>query len=203
MFHSREIGRRVNDFEIFKDDKLYEHFLIDLEKFLQYSRFKMFFIVVDKGNARISGWNDVKIYQDTTLFLVRNFLLILLTGDSKGEVIIESASAEKDIYLLNAFNYFLSAGLPQLGVDYKTVRSLLTSVSFVTKNNHDIEEQIADLFAYAAKIKYFRKKVRNRYDIKMLELLEKKIFYTPPNINRPKNKFYKEVNIFFCRRSCF
>ena len=133
VFHSREIGRKENDFAIFKDSKTFKDFSSDLYEFLLHSRIKMFFIIVDKAKARAAGWDDIKIYKDTTSFLIRNFLLILLTGDSRGEIVIESSYASKDVYLLDSLNFFLGAGIPKLGVDYNKVQDTLTSVSFVTK----------------------------------------------------------------------
>lgn len=201
VFHSREIGKQENDFAIFKGNKeKYVEFIGDLEKFLNISKFKMFFIIVDKKKAREVGWNVIKIYKDTTTFLVRNFLLILLTNDVCGEIIIESASAQKDIHLLEAFNYFLGSGIPNLGIDYKSTQETLTSVSFVTKKNHDIEEQIADLFAYGAKLRYKEKigeKVKiGEYEKMVLSVLENKIFSLPDKTNLEKKRLYKEVDPF-------
>jgi hypothetical protein len=160
----------------------------------------MFFIIVDKAKARAAGWDDIKIYKDTTAFLIRNFLLILLTSDSRGEIIIESSSASKDVHLIDSLNFFLGAGIAKLGIDYNKVQDTLTSVSFVTKKNHDIEEQIADLFAYAAKIKYqssiTKNKSKNDYEKMITNLLGKKIFSAPVGAGLKKAKLFKEVEPF-------
>jgi hypothetical protein len=37
-----------------------------------------------------------------------------------------------------------------------TVKKMITSLSFVIKGNHDIEEQLADLFAYPATQKFLQ-----------------------------------------------
>ncbi|MBU4375034.1 DUF3800 domain-containing protein [Patescibacteria group bacterium] len=42
VFHSREIGRKVNDFKILKDRKIFNDFLKDLGQFLEDAKFKMF-----------------------------------------------------------------------------------------------------------------------------------------------------------------
>jgi len=137
VFHSREIGRKENDFAILKDKKIFDDFLKDLEQFLLHSRFKMFFVILYK----------------------------------------------------------------ELKVDYKKIQETLTSISFVTKNNFDdIEEQIADLFAYAAKCKYLRqqgKRVKNgSYEKMMLDLLKNKIFKKPLGARYWKMKYFKEVDSF-------
>lgn len=200
VLHSREIGRKENDFKIFQDIKVYKEFLEDMENFFLHSRFKMFFVIVDKKKAKKLAWNHIKIYKETSIQIVRNFLLILLTGDSRGKIVVESATAEKDFYFHKAAGYFLAEGIRELKVDHKKIQETLTSISFVTKNNHDIEEQIADIFAYAAKCKYLAKigkKSRNGiYEKMMLSLLEKKIFKKPPEAGDKKMKYYKEVESF-------
>jgi len=200
VFHSREIGRKENDFAIFKDAKIFKEFTSDLNTFLFHSKIKKFFIIVDKAKARAAGWDDIKVHKDTTAFLIRNFLLILLTGDSRGEIVVESSSVSKDVHLLDSLNFFLADGIPKLGVDHNKVQDTLTSVSFVTKRNHDIEEQIANLFAYAAKMKYQldtnKKKPSNDYEKMMLGLLSKKLFSVPTGVGSTKAKLFKEVEPF-------
>ena len=200
VFHSHEIGRKENDFSLLKDSKTFKEFNTDLYNFLFYSKIKMFFIVVDKKRALSAGWNDIKVHKDTTAFLIRNFLLILLTGDSRGEIIIESSSVSKDVHILNSLNFFLGAGIFELGISHKKVKDTLTSVSFVTKRNHDIEEQIADLFAYVAKIKYQlennNRKPKNNYEKMMLKILSKKLFNVPKDAGITKAKLFKKVESF-------
>lgn len=201
VFHSREIGRKENNFAIFNDVKIFKDFIMDLENFLLRSNFRMFFIVVNKNKAREVGWDKTKVYRDTTISLVRNFLLMLLTGNSKGDIIHESASVRKDIYMLDAFNHFLAKGLLELNISHKIIQEILTSVSFVTKRNHDIEEQVADLFAYGARLKYFHDSgnkagIKGDYDKMICSLLGKKIFQVPSDAKIAKDKFFKEINPF-------
>ncbi len=200
VLHSREIGRKENDFSILKDPKILKEFTADLNTFLFHSKIKLFFIVVDKTNARTAGWDDTKVHKDTTAFLIRNFLLILLANDSKGEIIIEASSVSKDVHLLDSLNFFLGAGIPKLGINHEKVKDTLTSVSFVTKRNHDIEEQIADLFAYAAKIKYQSevggRRLKNDYEKMIAGILEKKLFSVSSGVGSTKAKLFKEVDPF-------
>lgn len=200
IFHSREISRREGDFSILKNEEKYNEFIQDLAKFLELSEFRTLYIIVDKQRARQAGWNDKKIYKDTTIYLVKNFLLTLLNDNLCGEMIIESASAEKDKYLLDAFAYFLGAGISELKINQHTIQDTITSVSFVTKKNNDIEEQIADLFGYAAKISYFKQKrvpfKEGLYEKMITNLLDKKMFVVPNNHNLSKNKLLSYVNPF-------
>ncbi len=200
VFHSKEIGRRENDFKVLKDKRIFEKFIADLEKFLECSKFKMFFIIVDKKKAAEAEWNQNKIFKETSNQIVKNFLLAMLSNDSKGKIVVESAGAEKDFYFHKALGYYLSGGIPELKIDYRKIRETITSISFVTKNNHDIEEQVADLFAYAARCKFFMKKnipfKKGIYEEMILAVLNKKIFKVPTVAGNKKMKYFKEINSF-------
>jgi hypothetical protein len=96
VFHSRDIWRKNGNFSIFKNNnQKYKEFLNDLEKFLKNSNFKMFFCIIDKNKTSKLGWDETKIHKETTNLIIKNFLLISLSNDSRGEIIIESATAEK------------------------------------------------------------------------------------------------------------
>jgi hypothetical protein len=200
VLHSREVWRKENDFGVLKNKKIFSEFLDDMERFLSCSKFKMFFVLVDKQKAREAGWNDKKIYQETAYFIVKNFLLTLLSSDSTGKVIIESSTAEKDFYFHKALGFFLAEGIAELRVGYKKIQETVTSISFVTKKNHDIEEQIADFFAYAAKCKYLKKRKKplkeGEYEQMILKLLEKKLFKIPVGAGVGKMKYFKEMDSF-------
>ncbi len=206
VFHSREIGRKENHFSILKDKKIYTDFLKDLENFLSEADFKMLFVVVDKEEAikyvwdERYTWNRLKIYKETSNHIIKNFLLILLTGDSRGKIIVESATAEKDFYFHKAVGHLTADGIKELNVGFGKVQDTLTSISFVSKKNHDIEEQIADLFAYGAKCKYLAKQKkkfrRGEYESLMMDLCNKKLFKIPKNAGIRKMKYFKEVEPF-------
>ncbi len=196
IFHSREIGRKDGKFAILKDKDIYKSFLQDLESFLLESKFKMFFAITNKDNAKKSGWDEVKTYKETANVMIRNFILILLSHDSRGEIVIESATATKDFYFHRALGHFLSDGLIVPKVSYKKVQETITSISFVSKKNHDIEEQIADLLAYAIKCKSLKKKIKkNSYEDIILKILNKKLFRAPRNVSTSKKKFLDKVEV--------
>lgn len=199
VLHSREIGRKEGDFKIFKDRKVFDEFQKDLFNFLAKNNFQMFFVLVDKSKALKANWNDRKVYEDTAFIIIRNFILSLLAQDNtKGRVVVESATSLKDFYFHRAASHFLSRGMPELGVSYNQVQDVLTEISFVTKKNHDIEEQIADLLAYGAKLKFKGKKnaVMNNYEKGVTKILNSKIFKMDPNTGARKKKYYSEINSF-------
>ena len=74
----------------------------------------------------------------------------------------------------------MANGFPRLGLDHKEVKKLLTSISFVSKNNHDTEEQIANLLAYPAGYQCLvnrgaRAFIANSYEEKMCNVLTSKL----------------------------
>jgi len=203
VFHSWDIGKNLGDFGIFKDDpKLKNEFVKDLFVFLKESPLILFFIIIDKKIARKKGWNQYKVIKETAHRLIYHFLALLFCySNVSGKIIIESATAEKDKYYLDAFSYFLSPGFTELNVNYKEVRKVLTSLSFVTKDNFDIEEQIADLFAYGAKCKIDKikdaKSIKaGSYEDTILSILEQKLIKRPIRAKERKMKFYEKIEPF-------
>jgi hypothetical protein len=205
VFHSREIGRNEGDFEIFKDKpELKESFIKDLLLFLNSIPVIIFTIVIDKDAAYKLNWNEIKIVKETSNKLIYNFITFLLSKpNTSGHIIIESANSKKDKYYLNSFSYFLSPnGAQSLEFEHTQIRKILTSISFVTKNNFDIEEQISDLFAYAAACK-FQKERKTReielgsYEDSMINLLESKLFRMPQNAKNLKKKLFEKIDSFY------
>ena len=203
IFHSRDIGKKIEDYVIFKKQRnVYESFIKDLLFFLKEGHFTVFIVVLDKKLARTRGWNATKSIRETAHWLFYHYVSWLLgLGESRGKITVESATAEKDRYYLNEFSYFLSPGCKELSIDYKKVKSLLTSISFVTKQNSDIEEQIADLFSYAAGCKYSRLNEVETYKVgtyedKMIRILDSKLFQKPRFAKESKMKLYEAIEPF-------
>jgi len=199
IFHSREIGRKEGDFKILKDPKVYKEFKKDLFNFLNKNSYQMFFVLVDKKKALSRNWNDRKVYTETSFAIIRNFILSLVAqGNAKGRLVVEAATSLKDFYFHKAASYFLSAGLPEVGISYQTVQDVLTEISFVTKKNHDIEEQISDLLAFGAKLKFLGKKhtYMDEYEKKLVKVVSAKIFKMDPNTGAKKKKYYSKIDSF-------
>ena len=204
-FHSRDIGKRSGQFDIFQNKKqlqLYKEFLQDVFAFLKEGNYTIFVVVCDKSLARKFGWNSIKVTKSTARVLFYHYIVWLLgLKNDKGKITVESATAEKDRYYLNEFSYFLSPGCRELSVEYTRVRSVLTSLSFVTKHNSDIEEEIADLYAYAASCRYYRQSGKDTYktgtyEDHMIRALEKKLFTKPRFAKENKMKFYEAIEPF-------
>ncbi len=203
LFHSRDIGLRIGDYEEFKTHKTtYIEFLHDLFTFLNEFLYTIFVVVVDKQIARTKGWNGPKIVQETAHRLFYHYIAWLLgRGGDHGKITVESATSERDQYYLREFSYFLSPGATEFAIDYKKVQAMITSISFVTKNNSDIEEELADIFAFAARCKYLRQSTKETYKVgtyedRIIRVLDRKLFQKPKFAKETKMKLYETIDPF-------
>lgn len=197
VFHSRDIGRKERDFLILKDKKILSSFNNNLIQFLIEGNYRMFFILVDLVQAKNKNWNEEKVYQETSRIMVKNFILALLAaGNCRGRIIIESATSKKDFYFHKAASFYLSGGVTETKTKYSEVQQVLTEISFVTKKNYDIEEQIADMLAYGARLKFERKKGKNIYEQKLIKIVQSKLFITHQNAGIKKKKYFSKINSF-------
>lgn len=201
VFHSIDMARNQKDFAIFQGKTtLKDEFLSDLTNFLSKLALNILVVVVDKISVRKKNWDRIKVVNETAKALFGNFILITTHKKGlQGKIVIEASSTEKDRYYLHTLNEYFSNGLIKYSIPAKSVRESVTSISFVNKQNHDIEEQIADLFAYAAKCKYLKsfnsKLVLDKYETKILSILERKLFQMPLNLG-VKKAVLKKVNSF-------
>lgn len=199
VFHSREIGRKVDDFENLRDQDTWKSFQQDLFRFLSSGGFQIFIVVIDKIKAVKRNWNEVKVYKESADLMVKNFVLSLLAFQrNKGRLVVESATSQKDFLYHKAVGYYLSNGIKELKVPYSDVQNVLTEISFVTKKNHDIEEQIADLMTYAARLKFLKKKPEDldEYERRIMAILDSKLFSINPNTGERKKKFHSKIDSF-------
>ena len=198
VFHSREIGREEGNFRILKNGNTNKKFSKDLINFLHQGSFRLFGVLVDKTKMP-KNWNEKTLYKKTSEIIIRNFIFVLLAqSNCRGRLIVESATAEKDFYYHKTAGYFLSNGFRELGIDYKQVQNVLTEISFVTKKNFDIEEQLADILAYGLKLKY-EKSAKNKlsdYEKKIIEVVDKKLFNMHPKTGAKKKKLYSRIKGF-------
>ena len=180
VFHSREIGRRENDFSILRDPVIEQNFYKNLAEMLISTGGKSVLAVVNKNKASSLGWGENDIYKNTSKEILRFFIEYLYARNDQGQIVIESAGTKRDVSFYKEYIYFLANGIVSLGLDHKKIKQILTSISFVSKNNQDIEAQVADLLAYPAVHNCFvsdgvRTTVPNSYEEKMYAILKNKI----------------------------
>lgn len=198
VFHSREIWRKEGDFSILKDFNINKKFYKHLFNFLASGGYQIFAAAVNHEEAAKRNWNSKKVYKETSNIIVKNFILSLLASEARGRLVIESATSEKDFNFHKAAGYYLSNGVKEADISSSQVQNALTEISFVSKKNFDIEEQIADLLAYGAKLKFLKKKKSelNEYDNRILTVFNQKLFKIHPNIGGRKKKFYSRIESF-------
>src|SRR3990167_5764327 len=56
VFHSREIGRKIGDFTILKNTKVYNEFKKDLFTFLRLGSYQLFIVALDKNKSLKANW---------------------------------------------------------------------------------------------------------------------------------------------------
>lgn len=203
VFHSREISRSQGQFSIFKENKLLKkEFTRDLLRLLRNSNYSIFPVTVDKSLAKKHRWKKEKVIQQTANYIISNYLRFILTKrNSSGKIVIEFSTESKDRFYISSFNYFTSPGCKDLNfIDYKIIQKKLTSLSFVTKHNHDIEEQIADMMAYAVKCRYLKQKDKtyklSEYEKNLLKILDSKLIKVPKKPNKRKKEFFEKIESF-------
>ncbi|MFA5360129.1 MAG: DUF3800 domain-containing protein [Patescibacteria group bacterium] len=150
VFHSREIGRRDGDFIILRDPNIEKQFYADFYNFLYSIPIRCIVISVDKNEAAKQGYDEKKIYDSADNKLLELFITFLYKKKASGKIIIESAGSKSDFLFYKRYSYFLANGCPALGITHQEMKNILTSISFVSKRNFDIETQIADVLAYPA-----------------------------------------------------
>lgn len=197
VFHSRDISRKQGEFAILRDEEISKNFEKDLLQFLSHGRYSLFSVVVDK-NKIPKNWNEIAIYKRTSREIIKNFIFALLAQKARGKLIIESATAEKDFYYHKSAGYFLSNGFPTYKITYSEIQNVLTEISYVTKKNNDIEEQIADLLAYGVRLKYetTRKNSLTDYEERLVKIVEDKLFKINPKTGAKKMRFYSKIKSY-------
>jgi hypothetical protein len=167
----------------------YTNFTNDVQKLIEVSELNILVTSVDKRKFltrnppiihALSNYTTQKGYESIVVSGQRSinkksayeiftmYLYFLRSLGEKGRVVIEADGGEKDRQIFEAYNQLLSSGHPTLGVSVTEVRQIISSIAFVTKNNFDIETQLADMLAYFSHqyirtISGIKKKSKNEY----------------------------------------
>lgn len=164
-FHAYDLRGLREDFLIFKNKPdLLADFNKDFLLFLEKSSFKILFVCKDKikyvkSNPPVAFALKNKFKKDIRKFeanlnehlfeeLWKRYLCYLIKKNGRGTVIVEASDRTQDTDILWAYNKLMSNGVSGMSLSNIDVREKLTSISFVTKNNLDIEAQLADFASY-------------------------------------------------------
>jgi len=200
IFHSADIARSTKEFAIFADNpNRKDEFIIDLLLMLQTAPVTITAAIIDKRKAYESFWSEKAVIRRSAEKVLFNFLAYIYTKrPCKGKVIIEASSIDRDTQYLAAFNHLLSPSLRRKYPIFEGVRDSLTSINFVTKQNHDIESQIADLLAYGIRCTQEverTKKVfdRKSYEHRIMRIAQAKLMKMAPSMGDDKKQFFSLI----------
>lgn len=147
ILHGSSIRRDLRSYS-----KDLTEFAKDLEVILTNNHFFLLCVTVDKQKAINWSWQKSTVLKRSYRHLINSLVGFLVGKSVKGGIVAEASSIEKDIEIYKSFFHFIANGIPELKISSEQIKKHLTSVSFVTKNNDDAEEQIADLFGVCGKI---------------------------------------------------
>lgn len=196
IFHSAEIARSLNDFVIFQDDEAKRNeFLKDLLELLRKTPVHITAAVIDKKKASENSWSEKTVIRRTSASVLFNFLAFIYTKrPCRGHVIIEASSAQRDQVYLEAFGDLLSPSFKTKHPQFVDIRNHLTSINFVTKQNHDIESQVADLLVYGIRCQMDKDRgatfERNSYQEKIMNVANSKLIRPIVSMSKEKKEFY-------------
>lgn len=201
IFHSYHIGRKSGAFAIFRQDPAkYREFQNDILGLLRAYPITVFINLTDNAVAYARNWDANAVLKESTAHAIESFVMFLVGSHKQGKICIESATDAQNTFFLKAFTTYLAPGaIPN--VNFRSVQESLTSLSVVTKKNHDIENQIADLFAYAAKCKYERDELgrsfpTTSYESKIITILERKLYKVPSHAPSVKKRILNRIEPF-------
>ncbi|MFA6158139.1 MAG: DUF3800 domain-containing protein [Candidatus Paceibacterota bacterium] len=95
------------------------------------------------AEVQVKG-TEVGIIDRYSSGLLTAYLYLLKNEKKVGQVVIEATGGPQDSYIFKAYNRLLSSGYVGFKMNGEDIRNHYTSIAFVTKNNHDIETQLAD-----------------------------------------------------------
>ena len=201
ILHSADIFRNLGDFSIFESNKdLKREFYKDVFTLLHQAPITITAALIDKQKAFESYWHEKTVISRAASIVLFNFLAFIYTKrPCRGKTIIEASSWFRDQEYLHAFNDLLSPNLFKKDADFPDVREYLTSINFVTKKNHDIESQIADLLAYGIRCRHevtitkTRMVAAGSYERKMIEIVEHKLMRAASTMGKDKKKYFDKT----------
>ncbi len=170
--HSNKIGRKVNQFKIFNDQKIFKEFTDEICKMINNSPFNLICVITDQKKSFKKNYTNKTVLKNAYGRLISNYVRWLKLKKSTGILIQEASSPLQDITIYEKFFEFQSIGIKS-ELSHNEVKTRLTSISFSTKHNQEGLTEIADLLGYGVAIDHEIKKRKKR--VKDLNYYENKI----------------------------
>jgi intracellular sulfur oxidation DsrE/DsrF family protein len=201
ILHSADMARNTKEFHIFANDPARkESFYKDLLAMLNTAPVTITAAIIDKEKAYKSFWAEQTVISRSTEMVLFNFLAYIFTKlPCRGKIVIEASNFDRDTQYLKAFNNLLSPSFIKRHPEFLNVRKHLTSINFVTKQNHDTESQVADLLAYGIRCMHgskLSKKMpeKDSYEYKIMNIAQTKLMKMAPNMGEEKKKYFALIN---------
>ncbi len=179
-----------------------ELFASDLRKVLYDVPFFVLGSVVDKSKAKKRNWEKDRVIETSYRSLLSHTIKFVVAKNLCAQLITEASAHEQDISLYRNFSHFMTNGISRVEISKNEVKTHVTSISYVTKDNHDDELQLADLMSGAAQNKYlleigeYSHEKLNPIDKVLIEILEKTLFKRKATVAVRKKYLYSEINSY-------
>lgn len=177
-------------------------FANDLRKVLFSVSYFVLGNVNQKEKSEKRNWTKKRIIDTSYRSLLSNIIKFVVAKNYCAQLITEASAHEQDISLYNNFWHFMTNGISRVKIKNDDVKTHVTSISYVTKDNHDDELQLADLMSGAVqnkcllKIGVYSKEKLNPIDNILLEVLEKRLFVRSATVDVRKKLLYPEINSY-------
>ncbi|NTW29723.1 MAG: DUF3800 domain-containing protein [Candidatus Moranbacteria bacterium] len=146
VFHSYEIRKQKNAFNVLRDLAKRVSFYNDLDQIMGGLDYTIIASCIRKQSLANMYSDPNNPYSLSLIFLVERFQKFLEDRGAKGYLSVESRGAVPDAYLLKVFDECRNHGTRFCqGAD---IRNRITKIEFVTKAQNENGHQIADLVAY-------------------------------------------------------
>lgn len=194
VFHFVDMIAHQNGFELLNDTTIEKKFWDDFFKHVFNKNYLFFYVVsVNKILAKTEGkypWETETILQRCYEQILKNFALHLKQTKYQGKIIAESSS-DQDPYLVKVHSAYQQKGVGST-ISGKEYFNLITSLSLVTKQNDDIETQIADIVATVGRIKQIKEDIKRIRKTIKDPVEQKKEIEKLPQINPVEQRVYNE-----------
>jgi hypothetical protein len=178
-FRSADIGKGVGYFSVLYDKNPSNGTLVpndnmktfcrDMKKFYNRKYFDIISCIIDKERAFKekyitfkSGkrkkmkyvWSQDTVYKYTYKTILESYMCFLVARQAKGDIVAEASKQKQDTILYHELFNILHNGIPDKNIDHEEAKERMSSLNFVTKQNKNESEEIADLMGYAARLKF-------------------------------------------------
>ncbi len=151
VLHASDMFSHKRDFLKLREEKTEKSFWKDIAKHVLRKSYVLFsIIVVDKEKAKRKNWLTKTILTRSYKKILENFASNLKKTNYLGKIISES-STDQDQLLVQAHSILQCSGVRGV-VTGKEYFQKITSLALVTKKNHSVGTQLADIMATAGRI---------------------------------------------------